>query len=170
MSWWWFFFSCVGCGRRFNGSRGDIISPNFPKQYDNNMNCTYFIDVEPQSLVILTFVSFHLEGMFIPSQQLINFNWQMIKGFDKGFDIRMAGSMAMSGELKHLLTYKFLIVRTSRIYSFSNAQVDNASLLIIIPMLYRRFSEFIPFAKIILSIVIFDRCLLILEYCSSLQA
>lgn len=49
------------CGRRFNGSRGDIISPNFPKQYDNNMNCTYFIDVEPQSLVILTFVSFHLE-------------------------------------------------------------------------------------------------------------
>ncbi|XP_035298709.1 cubilin isoform X2 [Cricetulus griseus] len=49
------------CGRRFNGSRGDIISPNFPKPYDNNMNCTYFIDVEPQSLVILTFVSFHLE-------------------------------------------------------------------------------------------------------------
>ncbi|XP_041486764.1 cubilin isoform X1 [Microtus oregoni] len=49
------------CGRRFNGSRGDIISPNFPKPYDNNMNCTYFIDVEPQSLIILTFVSFHLE-------------------------------------------------------------------------------------------------------------
>lgn len=49
------------CGRRFTGSTGDIISPNFPKPYDNNMNCTYFIDVEPQSLVILTFVSFHLE-------------------------------------------------------------------------------------------------------------
>ncbi|KAK7823854.1 hypothetical protein U0070_020525 [Myodes glareolus] len=49
------------CGRRFNSSRGDIISPNFPKPYDNNMNCTYFIDVEPRSLIILTFVSFHLE-------------------------------------------------------------------------------------------------------------
>ncbi|NP_445784.3 cubilin precursor [Rattus norvegicus] len=49
------------CGRTFNTSTGDIISPNFPKQYDNNMNCTYLIDADPQSLVILTFVSFHLE-------------------------------------------------------------------------------------------------------------
>lgn len=59
------FYSPVGCGRTFNSSTGDIISPNFPKHYGNNMNCNYFIDVEPQSLVILTFVSFHLEGIFI---------------------------------------------------------------------------------------------------------
>lgn len=49
------------CGRTFNSSTGDIVSPNFPKHYDNNMNCNYYIDVAPQSLVILTFVSFHLE-------------------------------------------------------------------------------------------------------------
>ncbi|XP_051007258.1 cubilin [Acomys russatus] len=49
------------CGRRFSSSRGEIVSPNFPKHYDNNMNCSYFIDVAPRSLVILTFVSFHLE-------------------------------------------------------------------------------------------------------------
>uniref|UniRef100_A0A8C6W9S3 Cubilin n=1 Tax=Nannospalax galili TaxID=1026970 RepID=A0A8C6W9S3_NANGA len=49
------------CGRNFTGSTGDILSPNFPKQYDNNMNCTYIIEVESRTLVILTFVSFHLE-------------------------------------------------------------------------------------------------------------
>ncbi|XP_021504160.1 cubilin isoform X2 [Meriones unguiculatus] len=49
------------CGRRFSSPTGVIVSPNFPKHYDNNMNCTYFIDVAPQSLIILTVVSFHLE-------------------------------------------------------------------------------------------------------------
>ncbi|XP_071475764.1 cubilin [Marmota flaviventris] len=50
------------CGRNFTGPTGDIISPNFPKQYDNNMNCTYVIEDNSQSLIVLTFVSFHLEA------------------------------------------------------------------------------------------------------------
>ncbi|KAK2105294.1 hypothetical protein P7K49_014808, partial [Saguinus oedipus] len=49
------------CGSNFTGPSGYIISPNYPKQYDNNVNCTYVIEADPQSVVLLTFVSFHLE-------------------------------------------------------------------------------------------------------------
>nr|XP_023417709.1 cubilin [Cavia porcellus] len=50
------------CGHNFTDSSGYIISPNFPKKYDNNMNCTYMIKNSHRSMVILTFVSFHLEA------------------------------------------------------------------------------------------------------------
>ncbi|KAM6162076.1 cubilin isoform 2-T2 [Erethizon dorsatum] len=50
------------CGRNFTDSSGYIISPNFPKHYDNNMNCTYMIRGGRQSMIILTFMSFHLEA------------------------------------------------------------------------------------------------------------
>ncbi|XP_023561215.1 cubilin [Octodon degus] len=50
------------CGGNFTGPSGYIISPNFPKRYDNNMNCTYLIKGGPHSLVTLTFESLHLEA------------------------------------------------------------------------------------------------------------
>ncbi|XP_036916668.1 cubilin [Sturnira hondurensis] len=50
------------CGSNFTKPSGYIISPNYPRQYDNNMNCTYFIEANPTSVVFLTFVSFHLEA------------------------------------------------------------------------------------------------------------
>ncbi|XP_024431584.2 cubilin [Desmodus rotundus] len=50
------------CGSHFTKPSGYIISPNYPRQYDNNMNCTYFIEASPTSVVLLTFVSFHLEA------------------------------------------------------------------------------------------------------------
>ncbi|KAB1253791.1 Cubilin [Camelus dromedarius] len=53
------------CGRTFTNPSDYIVSPNYPKQYDNNMNCTYIIEADPLSVVLLTFVSFHLEGKFI---------------------------------------------------------------------------------------------------------
>ena len=59
------FSSHLGCGRNFTNPSGYIVSPNYPKQYDNNMNCTYIIEASPLSVVLLTFVSFHLEGKFI---------------------------------------------------------------------------------------------------------
>lgn len=59
------FSSPIGCGRNFTNPSGYIVSPNYPKQYDNNMNCTYLIEADPLSVVLLTFVSFHLEGKFI---------------------------------------------------------------------------------------------------------
>uniref|UniRef100_A0A452U8T7 Cubilin n=1 Tax=Ursus maritimus TaxID=29073 RepID=A0A452U8T7_URSMA len=50
------------CGGNFTNPSGYILSPNYPKQYDNNMNCTYVIEADPLSLVLLTFESFHLEA------------------------------------------------------------------------------------------------------------
>ncbi|KAL8165122.1 UNVERIFIED_CONTAM: hypothetical protein K2H54_029833 [Gekko kuhli] len=50
------------CGANFTAPSGQIVSPNFPSQYDNNLNCKYIIDVEPQSVVILQFESFDLQS------------------------------------------------------------------------------------------------------------
>ncbi|XP_056192710.1 cubilin [Falco biarmicus] len=50
------------CGVNFTSPAGRIVSPNYPSQYDNNLNCSYIIDQGPQSLVILEFETFHLEA------------------------------------------------------------------------------------------------------------
>lgn len=57
-----YLFLFAGCGRNFTSPEGRIVSPNYPGQYDNNLNCSYIIDQGPQSLVILEFETFHLEG------------------------------------------------------------------------------------------------------------
>lgn len=57
-----YLFLFAGCGRNFTSPEGLIVSPNYPGQYDNNLNCSYIIDQGPQSLVILEFETFHLEG------------------------------------------------------------------------------------------------------------
>lgn len=57
-----YLFLFAGCGANFTSPRGRIVSPNYPSQYDNNLNCSYIIDQGPQSLVILEFETFHLEG------------------------------------------------------------------------------------------------------------
>ncbi|XP_013797015.2 cubilin [Apteryx mantelli] len=50
------------CGVNFTDPTGLIVSPNYPSQYDNNLNCSYIIDQGPQSLVLLEFETFHLEA------------------------------------------------------------------------------------------------------------
>ncbi|NWR90257.1 CUBN protein, partial [Furnarius figulus] len=50
------------CGVNFTSPEGRIVSPNYPSQYGNNLNCNYIIDQGPQSLVILEFETFHLEA------------------------------------------------------------------------------------------------------------
>ncbi|KAF7245952.1 Cubilin [Varanus komodoensis] len=50
------------CGANFTAPSGRIVSPNFPSQYDNNLNCNYIIEVDPQSVVILTFQMFDLQS------------------------------------------------------------------------------------------------------------
>ncbi|XP_054027363.1 cubilin [Dryobates pubescens] len=50
------------CGVNATSPAGRIVSPNYPSQYDNNLNCSYIIDQGPQSLVILEFETFHLEA------------------------------------------------------------------------------------------------------------
>ncbi|NXG01683.1 CUBN protein, partial [Sakesphorus luctuosus] len=50
------------CGVNFTSPEGRIVSPNYPSEYGNNLNCNYIIDRGPQSLVILEFETFHLEA------------------------------------------------------------------------------------------------------------
>uniref|UniRef100_A0A8C0J8V6 Cubilin n=1 Tax=Chelonoidis abingdonii TaxID=106734 RepID=A0A8C0J8V6_CHEAB len=49
------------CGVNFTSPAGRIVSPNYPSQYVNNLNCNYIIDGGPQSFVILRFETFQLE-------------------------------------------------------------------------------------------------------------
>ncbi|XP_069504454.1 cubilin [Ambystoma mexicanum] len=50
------------CGVNFTSMAGRIVSPNYPNQYDNNLNCNYFVNAGAQMYVILTFQTFELEG------------------------------------------------------------------------------------------------------------
>ncbi|XP_063159632.1 cubilin [Candoia aspera] len=50
------------CGANLTASSGFIVSPNFPGQYDNNLNCNYFIEAGSQSIVILNFEHFDLQS------------------------------------------------------------------------------------------------------------
>ncbi|XP_067326675.1 cubilin [Anolis sagrei] len=49
------------CGANFTEPSSHIVSPNFPRRYDNYLNCNYMINVGPQSVVILTFKTFDLQ-------------------------------------------------------------------------------------------------------------
>ncbi|NP_001072.2 cubilin precursor [Homo sapiens] len=69
------------CGSNFTGPSGYIISPNYPKQYDNNMNCTYVIEANPLSVVLLTFVSFHLEARSAVTGSCVNDGVHIIRGY-----------------------------------------------------------------------------------------
>ncbi|NXH11671.1 CUBN protein, partial [Bucco capensis] len=50
------------CGVNLSSPAGRVLSPNYPRQYDNNLNCTYIIDQGPQAVVVLEFDTFHLEA------------------------------------------------------------------------------------------------------------
>ena len=50
-----------GCGNeRLTASSGVFMSPNFPKDYDNNLDCSWTIQVA-SGPIILNFTSFELE-------------------------------------------------------------------------------------------------------------
>ncbi|XP_066485218.1 cubilin [Tiliqua scincoides] len=50
------------CGANFTAPSGRITSPNFPSQYENNLNCNYIIEAEPTSIVIIRFEAFDLQS------------------------------------------------------------------------------------------------------------
>ncbi|XP_048462936.1 cubilin [Rhincodon typus] len=50
------------CGANFTASSGRIISPNYPDNYDSNLNCEYLINISDQRLIILQFEFFDVEG------------------------------------------------------------------------------------------------------------
>ncbi|KAM5312551.1 CUB and sushi domain-containing protein 1 [Glossophaga mutica] len=57
--------SCVfSCFFNFTASSGIILSPNYPEEYGNNMNCVWLIISEPGSRVHLIFNDFDVEPQF----------------------------------------------------------------------------------------------------------
>ncbi|XP_055013071.1 CUB and sushi domain-containing protein 3 [Boleophthalmus pectinirostris] len=56
--------SCIAeCGGRFKGeSSGRILSPGYPFPYDNNLRCTWTIEVDSGNIVSLQFLSFDTEA------------------------------------------------------------------------------------------------------------
>uniref|UniRef100_A0A8C6SG26 CUB and Sushi multiple domains 3a n=1 Tax=Neogobius melanostomus TaxID=47308 RepID=A0A8C6SG26_9GOBI len=56
--------SCIAeCGGRFKGeSSGRILSPGYPFPYDNNLRCTWTIDVDSGNIVSLQFLAFDTEA------------------------------------------------------------------------------------------------------------
>ncbi|KAM6215214.1 cubilin [Rhynchocyon petersi] len=69
------------CGSNFTDPSGYIISPNYPKQYDNNMNCTYIIEADSYSVVLLTFLSFNLEARSAIAGSCVNDGMHIIRGY-----------------------------------------------------------------------------------------
>ncbi|TSK31354.1 CUB and sushi domain-containing protein 3 [Bagarius yarrelli] len=56
--------SCIAeCGGRFKGeSSGRILSPGYPFPYDNNLRCTWVIEVDSGNIVSLQFLAFDTEA------------------------------------------------------------------------------------------------------------
>ncbi|KAM8884121.1 CUB and sushi domain-containing protein 3-like isoform 1-T1 [Synchiropus picturatus] len=56
--------SCIAeCGGRFKGeSSGRILSPGYPFPYDNNLRCTWTIEVDSGNIVSLQFLAFDTEA------------------------------------------------------------------------------------------------------------
>ncbi|KAJ8306835.1 hypothetical protein KUTeg_014919 [Tegillarca granosa] len=50
-----------GCGGNFSTPNGVILSKNYPNDYPPNTVCTWLITVEPQKVVVLTFLNFDVE-------------------------------------------------------------------------------------------------------------
>ena len=60
-----FFFSLVvSCFFNFTSASGTILSPNYPEEYGNNLNCVWLIISEPGSRIHLLFSDFELEPQF----------------------------------------------------------------------------------------------------------
>lgn len=59
-----FFFPLVSCFFNFTTPSGIILSPNYPEEYGNNMNCVWLIISEPGSRIHLIFNDFDVEPQF----------------------------------------------------------------------------------------------------------
>lgn len=54
-------FAFAGCGGKFTSLWGVIHSHNYPKNYENNDDCEWLIQVPVNHLVNLTFIDFDVE-------------------------------------------------------------------------------------------------------------
>lgn len=58
------FLFVVSCFFNFTAPSGTILSPNYPEEYGNNLNCVWLIISEPGSRIHLLFSDFDLEPQF----------------------------------------------------------------------------------------------------------
>lgn len=49
-----------GCGGYYNSTSGEILSPNYPEFYTNNLDCDYHVEA-PDNRILLTFLDFAVE-------------------------------------------------------------------------------------------------------------
>uniref|UniRef100_A0AAQ4S5S2 CUB and Sushi multiple domains 1 n=1 Tax=Gasterosteus aculeatus aculeatus TaxID=481459 RepID=A0AAQ4S5S2_GASAC len=57
--------SCIfSCFFNFTAPSGTVLSPNYPEEYGNNLNCVWLIISEPGSRIHLLFADFDLEPQF----------------------------------------------------------------------------------------------------------
>lgn len=61
-----------GCGANFTAPSGRVVSPNFPANYPSNSRCNFIIDAGEQTVVVLTFQVFHVEGKCKPEELWYN--------------------------------------------------------------------------------------------------
>jgi hypothetical protein len=54
----------VVCGTVYPGPNGTINSPNYPRDYDDSVNCAYVLQAEPGSVVELTITDFAVEACY----------------------------------------------------------------------------------------------------------
>ncbi|KAM4028087.1 cubilin isoform 1-T1 [Anomaloglossus baeobatrachus] len=54
-----------GCGGVFQAPNGEIHSPNYPRPYDDNTECSWLIRVDPGHRVFLNFTDFDIEPHFL---------------------------------------------------------------------------------------------------------
>lgn len=107
-----FFFSAVSCFFNFTAPSGTILSPNYPDEYGNNLNCVWLIISEPGSRIHLLFSDFDLEPQF---------DWLVVK--DEGIEwidwlfFPILCWTTVTTHQQHLLSYRvsWLFVRWVRV-------------------------------------------------------
>ena len=50
------------CGGTYNAAAGAFTSPEYPNVFPSGVNCTYYITVDPDLLIRLTFVHVNLDS------------------------------------------------------------------------------------------------------------
>ena len=57
-----FLFILAACNSRLTTFNGSIESPNYPRAYSNNANCSWVIDTMDGNTINISFVAFDLES------------------------------------------------------------------------------------------------------------
>ena len=65
----------LGCHHTYTGTVGDITSPGYPEEYDDNLDCTYSITVQGNYGITLTFIQIDIEDDSTCSYDYLQVNY-----------------------------------------------------------------------------------------------